>query len=164
MTNFANFDDNELLALADWHFQNDQHEGALDKLKVLLGRGSAPLQTYALLGRLYATIGLFGKAKEAFRFYLDNESDESRTVNETFQLGLVERDMGNTDGAIQIWDNLLQKHPNHSPALYNKALVLSELGQTQAAVELLNHILETAPDNDNHIQMADQLLTRLALQ
>lgn len=163
MTMFSNFDDEELLALADWNFQKDEHELALEKVKVLASRGTGPIQSYALMGRLYATLGLFIKAKQAFQHYLENQPDENLKVNETFQLGLVERDMGNFDGAMSIWNNLLSNHPNHPPALYHSAVILSENGKQQEAVELLNHILETADDNDGHIQMADQLLSKLVL-
>ena len=164
MTDYTLFDDPELLSLADLDFQGDRHEAALSKLKILLSRGSAPLQTYALLGRIYATIGLLTKAKQAFGFYLDNESESERRVNETFQLGLVEKDMGNIEDAITIWDDLLNSMPEHSPTLYQKALALIGKGEKQAAVDLLNRVLETADDNDPYIPMADQMLSKLALQ
>ena len=164
MNNFASFDNDELLALSDWNFQNNLHENALEKLKVLVRRDNAPLQSHALIGRIYATLGLFEKAKISFTFYLENQTNHRMKINETFQLGLVERDLGNIDNALHVWDELLKEHPKHTPCLYNKAVILVEIKQYQKAADLLNSILEIAEDNDQHIQLADQLLSRIALQ
>lgn len=164
MTDFSVFDSDELLALSDLNFQSGNHQDALEKLKILVRRENAPLQTHALLGRIYATLGLFEKAKTAFIFYLEHQTNDRMRVNEFFQLGLVERDMGNFDAALKIWDDLLKAYPNHTPTLYNNAVILAEKQQLQKAADLLNLILEVADDKDQHIQLADQLLSRIALQ
>ncbi|WNO11327.1 tetratricopeptide repeat protein [Teredinibacter sp. KSP-S5-2] len=164
MNNYSAFDSDELLALADFDFRNDRPEDALLKLKNLVARAATPLQTYALIGRIYATIGLFEKAKGAFEFYLTKVKDPNAKINELFQLGLVERDLGNTDIAIEIWSDLLNEHPNYAPALYHKAETLINLNRVQESVDLLNHILETAEDGDNFIALADQLLSKTVLQ
>ena len=163
MDSLTSFDNDELLALSDYDFQNDRHQDALVKLKVLIARNQTPLPTYALLGRIYATIGLLERAREAINFYLSRAPKE-QTLNEIFQLGLVESDLGNFDIALQIWSDLLIEHPNHCPALFHKANVLIKKGQVQEAVDLLNHILETAPEGDKYIPMADRLLSRIVLQ
>ncbi len=164
MTNYSNFDGDELLALSDWHFQNNQYDQALDKLKALVTRQDAPLQSHALIGRIYATLGLFDKAKKAFVFYLEHQSNPNMRVNEIFQLGLVEKDSGNIEAALRAWDDLLINYPNHTPCLYHKAIVLVDLKQYQQAADILNYILENAEDNDRHIQLADQMLNNIALR
>ncbi len=164
MSDYSNFDNDELLALADWNFKKTDYQAAIEKLKTLLARNNVPLNTYALLGRVYATIGLFERAKGAFQFFIDQKQDPSTALNERFQLGLVENDLGNSEQAIKIWDEVLASHSNFVPAMYHKAKVLVELNQVQVAVELLNNLLETAEDGNEYIPMADKLLSKLVLQ
>jgi tetratricopeptide (TPR) repeat protein len=164
MNNYSNFDSDELLALADLNFRNEDYEATMHKVKVLLARSEKPLQTYALMGRVYAIIGLLEKAKGAFEYYLKHQNVQEHTLNEHFQLGMVEKDLGNIDTAIDSWDALLQNTPNFAPALYHKALALKNSGRVKDAIEPLNHILETAEDGDSYIEAADKLLSSIALQ
>lgn len=163
MSDLTCFDNDELLALSDNDFQNKRYEQSLAKVKVLLARNNTPLPAYALIGRLYASIGLLERARDAFAFYISKAQREP-VLNETFQLGLVESDLGNKDAALDIWTKLLAEHPNYPPALYHKANLLLEKDKIQESVDLLNHILETAPEGDNYIPMADRLLSRIVLQ
>ncbi len=161
MFDYSTFNPEELFALAKIDFQRENYENSLRKLKVLLGRNQIPVQTYSLLGRVYASIGIFEKAKECFEVFVKNVPD---AVEELFQLGMVEKDMGNADVAVSLWNDLLTKIPNFPPALYHKALVSIDKNETQDAVELLNLLLETAPEGDELIHRADQLLSKISLQ
>lgn len=161
MFDYSTFNPEELFALAKMDFQRENYENSLRKLKVLMGRNQIPIQTYSLLGRVYASIGIFEKAKECFEVFVKNVPD---AIEEKFQLGMVERDMGNSDQAVNLWDELLTQVPNFPPALYHKALVSIDKDDTKHAVELLNSLLETAPEGDELIHRADQLLSRISLQ
>ncbi|WP_143873782.1 tetratricopeptide repeat protein [Catenovulum sediminis] len=158
----STFDTDELLALADIDFQKERNAEALFKLKALIARNNTPIQAYALLGRIYATIGLFPRAQSALRFFIDN-NEGMPSVNERFQLGLVESDLGNTEEAINIWSELLTQFPDYPPALYHKAKIFVASGKEQEAIVLLNHILETAQDGDAHISLADKLLSKISV-
>ena len=164
MSNYSNFDNDEVLALADWSYQNGDYQGTLEKLKTLLARNNVPLQTYSSLGRVYATLGLFERAKGAFSFFIDQQPEDAPIHNEQFQLGLVESDMGNLEQAVEIWDKLLTENKEFVPAMYHKAKALVDLNQIQSAVDILNNLLEVAEDGNEYIPMADQLLSKLVLQ
>ena len=166
MSDASNLDSDELLALANWNLQNGDYQGSLIKLKILLSRNNVPLQAYSALGRVYATLGLYERAKGAFGFFIDQqpEGNKSLAFNEQFQLGLVENDLGNVEGAISIWNEILEDNPKFIPAMYHKANALVGLNQIQEAADILNNILENAEDGNEYISLSDQLLSKIVLQ
>lgn len=159
--NYSNFDPEELFALAKYDFSKNEYEPALSKLKVLIGRNQTLLDSYSLAGRIYATLELFEKAKECFSIFVKNAPE---AIEERFQLGVVDYNLGNLEDALSMWDELLESYPGFPPALYHKALVMIDKDEVQQATDLLNSLLETAPEGDAHIAMADEMLSKLSLQ
>lgn len=161
MSHLSNFSAEELFALATQDFKREYFEGTLDKLKLLFIRNQAPLEAYSLMGRTYASIGLFDQAKQALSKFLE---ESPGAINETFQLGMIEKDLGNAEDAMQLWESVLAKAPEFPPALYHSASQLAETDQVQTAIERLNIILETAADEDSYVVLADKLISKLSLQ
>jgi len=161
MTDYSLFDSDELFALIERDLAKENYEGALIKLKISLAREGAPDQFYALAGRLYATLELFPRSKGAFEVYVERNPDH---YFELFQLGMVNRDLGDEDEALALWQKVLDTEKNYPAALFHSADVLVNQGQIEGATELLNQLLETAPDESEYIGMADQMLTKLSLQ
>lgn len=155
------FEKDELFALAQHDYENERLEQALAKLKRLLDGGEFPVNVFSLLGRIYAALGLDQRAKVALEAYVEQVPE---VVPEHFHLGLVMRNLGDTEQAVKIWDDVLEKAPAFPPALYNKALFLLEQNQEQEAIELLNKIIETANDADEHVTLANDILSRLSMR
>lgn len=161
MFDYSTLDSEEIFALAKIDFQRKNYEASLVKLKALLSRNQIPLQAYSLLGRVYATIGIFRKAKECFQVFVKNNPN---ALDEKFQLGLVEKDMGNDEAALEQWDSILETAPKFAPALFQKARVLIDKEDKGEAIELLNYLLETAPEGHDLIAETESLLSKINLQ
>lgn len=156
--NYSLFEEDELLALSRFDMKNHRYDSALEKLKVLLERERVLIDAFALAGKLYASLGLYERAKHAFTVYTENVSD---AYLELFQLGMVEKDMGNLDGAKEIWSKVLELSPNHAEALYFLGEACFQQNDIESARDWLFRLLETAPDESEYIALADQLLNRI---
>ncbi|MDO6685867.1 MULTISPECIES: tetratricopeptide repeat protein [unclassified Agarivorans] len=150
----------ELLALSRIAIEREDYEGALMKLKSILDEPEIPVGVYALLGRVYAALELFEKAIIAFDEYLIHRPE---VVPEKFHLGAVYREMGENEKALQIWDEVLDKAPDFPPVLYNQALYYLEEKDEDGAIEKLNYIIENIDPEDNHVDMANRLLSTISL-
>lgn len=152
------FDSDELLALSRNDMLLQNYELALEKIKTLIARESIPLEVLSLAGKIYATLGLFEKAKSSFSEYLQHAPN---AYIELFQLGMVERDLGEINAAVSIWMSVLDLEPNYPDALYYCADAYIQLDLYDKARANLLTLLETAPDDSKYIPMADQLLNRI---
>jgi len=152
------FDQDELLALSLDDMKNQKYAQALEKVKFMLSRDSGPLEVHALAGKIYATLGLFDRAKHAFSNYISEVPD---AYVELFQLGMVEKDMGNYDQAIETWTNVLAIHSNYPEALYYLGELNIQLDRISEARTWLLSLIDTAPDGNQFIPLADQLLNRI---
>lgn len=158
MTDLINCSTAELFALARLNFKNENIEGAFLKLKIVLTRGDAPIDGYALMGRVYRALDMLDEAKNCFQFFL---SHRPNTISEQFQLGLCEQDLGNPQGAIEVYDAVLQSNQNYPPALYQRAILFASEGQSSSAMSLLHRLIETADESDPYVPIADRLIVRL---
>ncbi|WP_143873867.1 tetratricopeptide repeat protein [Catenovulum sediminis] len=161
MTNLSNFDTDELLALTKIDLSRDDFTSALDKLKVMNGRNEIPLDYYAMLGRVYASIGLLKRARAAFTTYTEQVPS---AVYEKFQLGMVEHDMDNVLKAQNIWEAIIEEHPQYAPALYYKATIHLRLEELSEASECLATIVEQCGPQDEYYERAVQQLNQLNIQ
>lgn len=156
--NYLNFDQDELFALSQFDMKNQNYEKALEKIKLILSRDKIPVEALALAGKLYASLGLFERAKGAFLEFTEKVPE---AFVELFQLGMVERDLGNISMAAAIWEQVLKIEPNYPEALYYLADACVQMDSIENARDWLFKLLETAPDNSEYIQLADQLLYRI---
>lgn len=158
MYDFTLFDNDELFALAAFEFEKDEYQNALPKLKRLIATGTPPVGTYSVLGRLYANLRLFEKAKTALEKYLELLPE---VVPEHFQLSMVYLELGDEERATATWEAVLDKAPNFPPALFAKAQYLLRDNQPELAVELFNQIIETASPQDQHVEPAKKLVEEI---
>lgn len=161
MDHFGYFDNEELFAFARNDLANNYQEDALKKIKCILSRGNFPVDVLALAGKIYASIGMYERAKSMFLEFI-HEVPEAFV--ERFQLGMVEADLGDTDEAERVWAAVIEEQPHYAPALFHLGQLLANKGELDRATEHLNTILEHAPDDSEYIAPADQLLTKLSLQ
>lgn len=158
---FDDFDQDELLALARLDIERGNVEAALLKLKRLLAHEPPPPDALSLGGRLYAQLGLWDRAKHLLQRYVDMRPD---AINESFQLGMVHFDAGQTAEAKKIWEGLLKTHPTHPPALFYQGLALAQEGQVPQAKQSLDTLLKTAPADNLYFGRAKELSQALELQ
>jgi len=161
MNNFSLLDTDELFALAQLDFEREDYQSALPKLKKLIKGQDFPVGVFSVLGRIYAILGLFNKAKISLETFLEHQPD---AVPEHFEIGMIHRQLGDDDSAISVWDDVLEKAPHFPPVLYSKALYLLDCDLTEESLEQLNLIIETANPNDRHIEMANELISQISLQ
>lgn len=155
---FELFESDELMALALLDMKSQSYQSALEKVKSVQTRGDFPVEAFALAGKIYATLGLFDRAKESFSNYIDRVPD---AYIEHFQLGMVEKDSGNYQRAIDVWTSVLERQPNYPEALFYLGDLCIRLDRIDEARKWLLALLETAPDESEFIPLADQLLNRI---
>lgn len=156
--NLSLFDPVEMLALIRFDMNAKNYNLALEKIKYMFSQGELPVEIFALAGKTYASLNLFDKAKDNFESYLKLVPD---AYIELFQLGMVERDLGNTSASIEIWKNVLNVQENYPDALFYLGETCVSLDKIEEAREWLFKLLETAPDSSQYIKMADQLLNSI---
>lgn len=155
---FEIFESDELLALALMDMKNQNYQYALEKVKLILASDNFPVEALALAGKIYATLGLFGRAKGSFSAYLEKVPE---AYLERFQLGMVEKDSGNYEKALDIWRDVLDFNPQYPEALFYLGDLCIRLDRIEEARTWLLTLLETAPDESDFIPLADQLLNRI---
>lgn len=160
--NYAeHFEPDELMALARRDIDKGDLESALVKLKgVLTHTKGAPDEAQAMIARLYAQLGLLGRARHHFKCYLEVQPD---AVNETFQLGMTYYDAGEPAQALEIWEKLLEKRPNHPPSLYYRSLVLAESGQMGQARDALEILVSSAPQDNFYVEQGRKMMQAIDL-
>ena len=139
------FDQDELVALAQYDMEQGRLEAALLKLKQVVRHDTAPPRALAMAAKLYAQLQLFSYAKRLYERYIavDPASEEV-----AFELGMVHFDLGETDNALSVWTSLLNARPTYPPALFYSALALSGSNRFGEAKRHLDVLLQTAePDN-----------------
>jgi tetratricopeptide (TPR) repeat protein len=151
------FEHDELLALIKINIKNERYDAALEMVKFLLQEEKIPVELFSLAGKLYATLELFGKAKFFFSEYTRLVPDSSM---EFFQLGMVEKDLGDIDSAIDIWKQLPLNGDNPE-VLYYLADAYIVKSKFDDARQCLLNILENAPDDSKYLALADQMLNRI---
>ncbi len=161
MINYSILDSDEIFALARVDFQKENYDLCLEKLKYIQSRNQIPVAVYSLLGRTYAVLELFERARDVFKIFLENVPN---ALQERFHLGMVEKDLGNTDGAIKYWDEVLEAESAFIPALYHKAVVCVENNSLQDASQLISQLLDVVPEGDQYAVMARELSERIHLQ
>jgi tetratricopeptide (TPR) repeat protein len=156
--NLSLFDQIEMLALIRFDMGAKNYNFALEKIKYSFSQSDIPVEIFALAGKTYASLNLFEKAKDNFESYLKQVPD---AYIELFQLGMVERDLGNNSASIEIWKSVLDIQENYPDALFYLGETCVTLNKIEEAREWLFKLLETAPDNSQYINLADQLLNSI---
>ena len=152
------FDNEELMALARFDLDQGRVDQALAKIKKILQTDAGNADTLSMGGKVYAQLRLFDKAKNCFKQFLEIKPDE---VLERFQLGMVHFDSGDREGALAIWNELLEKQPTHPPALFYKGLVLAQQNKEADAKQCLSILLQSAPADNLYFGRAKELLQAL---
>ena len=152
------FDTDELLALARLNVEKGEIDKALARVKQVLAAKTPPAEALTLGARLYAQLGLFGRAQELYQRFLQSNPG---AVIETFQLGMTHMDAGQPREALAIWESLLKDHPVHPPALFYRALALSQQGNVADARHALETLLKSAPADNLYFGRGKELLQAL---
>ena len=131
-------DATELTFFAQQALQRGDLEKALIMVKSALAQEAAPMVSHAIIGRIYAQMGLFDRAVMHLQYYSDREPDAYH-VNS--QLGLALFRSGHSDAAIATWEEkVLSINATHPPALYFLAYALAckhDWAKSQRAIDIL---------------------------
>ncbi len=150
-----NFELDELTALARLDIEQGRVEQGLSKLKAILVQEPPPPEAVSMAARLYAQLRLFDRALPLFERYL---SMRPGAVDETFQLGMVLLDKGDSQRALEIWEEQLRQQPTFPPGLFYCAVVLSRQGKIAEAKRNLDVLLQTAPADNLYYERSQGLL------
>lgn len=102
--------------------------------------GMAYENTYPILG------GSADAAIDAFKKAIELEPNGSQLK---FELGKVQYNKGDIDGAMLNFQNALAIYPNYSNALYSLALCHIKKDNKIEALEYMNRVLELNPENED---------------
>lgn len=150
-------DGEELLALARVDMDADRIDAALVKLKIAQSK-DVSAEVDALLGRLYAKLALFEKAKSCFVRYLEVYPD---ALISRFQYGMVHMDEGDVSSAVKEFDKVLEQDDKHPPSLYHKAVALNEFGEAPLAIKVLDALLSSASEDNYFHQRGVELRAQI---
>lgn len=149
------FDSDELYALARLALERNDVEGALSKLKKIIGVANPPAEALGLSARVYAQLGLFERAAKLYERYLQANP---KAYLEQFQLGMTRFDAGKPDEALRVWAELLKEKPNYPPALFYSSLALSRTGKTMEARSALERLLKSVDVDNLYFARGKELL------
>lgn len=158
MKNTEDFELDELVALAKLDIEEGRVEKGLGKLKRILANPSVPAEALSMAARLYARLGLFERAQPLFEQFL---AANPGALEEEFQLGMVQFDRGQAEGALKVWEGILQRQPVFPPGLFFSALVLSRQGKIAEARRNLDVLLQTAPADNLYFERGKELMHAL---
>jgi len=147
-------DNDELLGLTRWQLDQGQFGDALISVKHILERDDKPLEGFRLGAKIYAQLGLFDHAKQAFKTFLEASPD---ALTEMFQYGMVHYDSGELEKAIEI-QNVLDKQATHPPALFYRALGLANQHNTSEALQHLDVLIKSAPADNLYFERGRELM------
>ncbi len=157
MTDFTEFDQDELLALARLDIEKERFDDALAKLKYAQRLGNGPAVA-SELGRVYARLGLKQKAKRAFEAVL---AENPKAVHDRFQLGMVHFELEDRPGALALWREVLNEAPLHPPAMFYSALALAQIGELQPAWGFCKTILDQIKSDNLYFGRAKDLFEKI---
>ena len=160
MDKYNEFEKDELLALANLHFDKQDYIVALPILKHLVSADTAPVGAFSTLGRIYSVLGLFERALAAFETYLEYRPE---AIPERFEVSLIHRQMDNDEKALVVWENILKDNADFAPVLYAKALYLRDNDRDDEAIDVLTQLIENTPPEDSHVELANRLLSDISL-
>ena len=152
------YDGDELVALAQLDMSEKRFDEALWKLKLAVSESKPEPKALALIGKLYAQLGMYDKAKKHYQTYLKAMPDS--TV-EHFQLGMVHFDSGDSKTAQSIWNEVLKKSPTFPPALYYIAVAHTQEGEESDARKSIDVLINSAPEDNYYKNLGKELLQRI---
>ncbi|NVJ62223.1 MAG: tetratricopeptide repeat protein [Gammaproteobacteria bacterium] len=151
----------ELMACGQFEFEQERFPAALGYFKNALSREDCSNKLNASVARTYAKLKLFDEAKHHFEVFLEHYPD---AYIERFQLGLVFKDLGNEQLALEVFETVLAQQPEFVPASYYKALTHLSLEQTESAKFLLNDILSRVEPDNLYVKLTKELDEKLGLK
>jgi len=154
-SNLDILDDEELLNLTRWQLDQGEFGNALISVKYALLRDSKSVECYRLGAKIYAQLGLLEHAKKAFESFLEHEPE---ALIEEFQYGMVHYDNGESEKAIEIWDEVLEKEATYPPALFYSALAQANTEQPALAIERLDTLIKSAPSDNLYYERGRELI------
>ncbi len=158
--NLSVFNKEELIALSLHDLRAQNFQAALEKIKHILSVPGFPSQAYAVAGKIYDGLGLHVQARAAFLHFLEFNPD---AYMELFEVAILERNIGNYDQAIQVFDKVLAIEPYYPDALFYAGDICFQLNRIDEAKKYLNLLVQTAPDGSEYAPMAEQMLRQLAV-
>jgi len=154
----SDFDTEELVALARSDLRQNRQDFALNKLKIAVRQPDCPIEGVALIGQVYADLGLFKHAQKWLGRYIEQNP---KSPTELFQLGLTYLELGDRVQAKAIWSSVLQLMPSHPPALYFTAVASNLDGHKEDARRDLLQLLRSASPDNQYVLQGKDLLNKL---
>ncbi len=115
-------------------------------------------------GRAVATMGNFlmtcGKTEAAARLFYDAIAVNPRISEAWMNLGVIERNRGQFDHALELVDQLLARNPYYYQARLMRAEILAVRGDVAGAVKEVERVLKRAPDSGQAWFVRAQLAAR----
>ncbi|CAH7138883.1 TPR_REGION domain-containing protein [Vibrio chagasii] len=152
------FSSDELLALAAIDLEKNELALGLEKLKLMRKKGVVSDELDSMLGSVYAKLQLFIDAAECYSRLLERAPSR---VHERFQLGMVYREIGEIDKALEHWDMVLGDEPNYPPVLFHKAVLLLNNNDESECRYLLTLLIESAEEDNYYAQNGKKLIDEL---
>lgn len=148
-------DNDELLTLTRWNLDQGHFGDALVNAKHLLACKDTPIEAYRLGAKIYAQLGLLTQAKNAFKTFIEHSPD---ALTEVFQYGMVHFDSGDSDNAVKIWKEVLDKETTYPPALFYSALALANQNKPNESLRHLDVLIKSAPADNLYFERGRQLI------
>lgn len=152
------FDEQELMTLIKLDIDNKDLAGALTKIKTALKLEHTPTPLFAIAGKVYAQLRLFGHAETMYSRFMAEDNDHQ---HEKFELGMVMLEQGKTEPALAIWSEILAVEPQNPPALFYSAIAQLQQGDLAKGESMLRGLLEHIPTSNLYYERAREELRHI---
>lgn len=153
------FDQEETLALAREHFEQNRVQEALAGVKQLLNADLVVPGATELAARIYTRLRLYDRSVVLLQKCLEQNPE---SLERQLELAMVYQDSGDLDTALHRWEALLQRHPLMPPALFNAAWLLAQRKQFADAGRHIEVLLQTAAEDNLYVGRARELQRTLS--
>lgn len=154
MENSGVLDAEELTFFARRALERLDLEKALVAAKLALCQPDFPPVCHAVVGKIYAQMGLYDRASQFLTTYIDMFPGD---YHERCQLGLVLFRSGDEEGALLVWEQALQYDKTHPPVLFYPAHAHAAKQSWSTAQRFID-ILLTAAGSENLFSIKAQQL------
>ncbi|MEZ8235991.1 tetratricopeptide repeat protein [Vibrio lentus] len=152
------FTTEELLALSANDLDRNELSLGLEKLKFMKEQGIISDELDSMLGSVYAKLKLFTASAESYSELLKRAPSR---LHERFQLGMVYREIGEIDKAMENWEMVLVSEPNYPPVLFHKAVILLSNNEERESIRLLTLLNETAESDNYYVKSGREIMNEL---
>jgi cytochrome c-type biogenesis protein CcmH/NrfG len=128
----------------------DNFQARITAMQAVVARDPKNREAWVQLGNDYFDTRQAQKAVDAYQKALDLKAGDPNVLTDQ---GVMYRDLGQFDHAVENFQKANQIDPRHVQSLFNLGVVyMQDLKQPKKAIEVWNKVIQTAPQSEQAMQ------------